>query len=192
MTLCRVIAPFHHSPQIQARILIGSVRALVARFMTSAPRVATSALWVARFMTSAPLRKCTRRLDRLRWHRPPPLSPLCSRPHSALTARPLSARDRFVRHPLRATPFRSALRTSACLPSSGRPLPHHPAPPPSCASGSSAPKRQARNLSSSALRPPPLPLPHLVAATPPSSSCVPARTVQLLLLTVAVLPFLRV
>ena len=79
--------------------------------------------------TSAPLRrKCTRRLDRprggtarrrcrrsargltappmhpsfgpaSRWHRPPPLSPPCSRPHSARAARPLSARDRFVRHP---------------------------------------------------------------------------------------------
>jgi len=113
--------------------------------------------------TSAPLRKCTRRLDRphggtarrrcrrsargltappmhpsfgpaSRWHRPPPLSPPCSRPHSARAARPLSARDRFVRHPFacdtlsqrascdtlsRATPFRSALRTLACLPSSG-------------------------------------------------------------------------
>ena len=32
MTLCRVIAPFNHSPQIQARILIGSVRALSGTF----------------------------------------------------------------------------------------------------------------------------------------------------------------
>ena len=80
--------------------------------------------------TSAPLRKCTRRLDRPHGGTaPPPLSPLCSRPHSAPNApvvwtgltvappaavvaallaasqRPRSASTIRPR-PLRATPFR--------------------------------------------------------------------------------------
>ena len=43
----------------------------------------------------------------------------CSRPHATASCDTLS----------RATPFRGALRTSACLLFSGPPLPHHPAPP---------------------------------------------------------------
>ena len=65
--------------------------------------------------TSAPLRKCTR---------PRPW------PHSAVAARPLSARATATCDTLlRVTPFRGAPRASACLPSSGRPLLRHPAPP---------------------------------------------------------------
>ena len=135
--------------------------------------------------TSAPLRKCTR---------PRPW------PHSAVAARPLSARATATCDTLlRVTPFRGAPRASACLPSSGRPLLRHPAPPrPSvkcdtlsrvtpfrgaprasaCLPSSGrpllrhhAPPRPSVKRATSPLppvnRPPPLPLPHLVAATPP-------------------------
>ena len=51
-------------------------------------------------------------------------------PHSAVAARPLSARATATCDTLsRVTPFRGAPRASACLPSSGRPLLRHPAPP---------------------------------------------------------------
>jgi len=81
-----------------------------------------------------------------------PVPVASQRRRSATTIRP---RDRYLRHLLRVTPFRGAPRASACLPSSGRPLLRHPAPP-----------RPSVKRATSPL-PPPLPLPHLVAATPP-------------------------
>ena len=116
------------------------------------------ATWTLTFLdTSAPLRKCKPHGGTAA--RPPPLPPPPLRPHSALAARPLSPAAATCDTLSRVTPFRGARRASACLPSSGRSFYHHPAPP-----------RPSVKRATSPLPPvdrPPLPLPHLVAATPP-------------------------